>query len=315
MPDAYAQMQSDPNAFYVQPQFSAEHGASSFPAGFADPNAYYHQHGMAPATLAPSLAGRAGAGTSGSSSMAGAQAGPGRLKWSRIALLILGVAVVGFGVVSLINTNKAASDRAHAAVSSTKNAATGLAAGGSGPALKIKPPASAATGIAVTPAGGAHHGSAAARMHRSMARMPGMPGMSGTHMRVRGRHAALVRGGGAAGGASALGTRRGLRGRSATSLPYTGASSWVAALIGVLALAAGVFVQYKALAIGETAAMYRRGPLLRPFWLLALTIRNAPHAAAYVARTMPEVAAAWLRARAALDARGVECDFVSTRRG
>jgi len=107
----------------------------------------------------------------------------------------------------------------------------------------------------------------------------------------------------------------GRRGRAgAQALPYTGASTWIAAVIGLLMLAAGVFVQYKALAIGDTAAMYRRGPLLRPFWLVALTIRNAPHAAAYVARRMPEIARAYVRACSALDARGVESDYVSARR-
>jgi LPXTG-motif cell wall-anchored protein len=51
---------------------------------------------------------------------------------------------------------------------------------------------------------------------------------------------------------------------SADALPYTGAESWIAAGLGVLLLALGIVVHVKAVRIGMTAMLYRRGILLRP---------------------------------------------------
>jgi len=93
-------MQTDHNAFYVQPQFSADQG--QYPAGFVDPSAYYHQHGMAPVQPSP-LTAIATPPASG-----GVYAGPGQIKWSRIALLIVGVAVVGFAVINLVGSSSSA---------------------------------------------------------------------------------------------------------------------------------------------------------------------------------------------------------------
>lgn len=51
---------------------------------------------------------------------------------------------------------------------------------------------------------------------------------------------------------------------AATSLPYTGAEHWIAAILGALLLTTGIAMQRNATRIGESASLYRRGPLLRP---------------------------------------------------
>ena len=95
MSELHQQMQSDHNAYYVQPQFSADQ--APYPSGFADPSAYYHQHGMAaPAQSSPLTP------IATPVSASSVDAGPGRIKWSRIAMLIAGVAIVGVAVVNMV---------------------------------------------------------------------------------------------------------------------------------------------------------------------------------------------------------------------
>ncbi|MCW2949996.1 MAG: hypothetical protein JWN41_1009 [Thermoleophilia bacterium] len=53
-------------------------------------------------------------------------------------------------------------------------------------------------------------------------------------------------------------------GGGTAELPYTGASTWIAAIIGVMALLVGVLLHINAVRIGMTAMLYRRGILLRP---------------------------------------------------
>lgn len=53
------------------------------------------------------------------------------------------------------------------------------------------------------------------------------------------------------------------RNGSHASLPYTGASSWVAACLGIALLAGGVTIQRRADDVGVFALTHRRGPLLR----------------------------------------------------
>jgi LPXTG-motif cell wall-anchored protein len=52
--------------------------------------------------------------------------------------------------------------------------------------------------------------------------------------------------------------------RGAGQLPRTGAPVWLAAVIGLVLLAAGLWTQLNAVRIGATAMLYRRGPALRP---------------------------------------------------
>jgi len=54
------------------------------------------------------------------------------------------------------------------------------------------------------------------------------------------------------------------RGGGAASLPYTGASEWIAALLGILLLGSGLYLRRNAVEVVDTASMYQRGPLLRP---------------------------------------------------
>jgi hypothetical protein len=59
--------------------------------------------------------------------------------------------------------------------------------------------------------------------------------------------------------------------RPAAALPYTGAPTWLAGIIGTLLVVLGVGVQLRAPTIASTASQYRRGPLLRPIWLITRT--------------------------------------------
>jgi len=63
-------------------------------------------------------------------------------------------------------------------------------------------------------------------------------------------------------------------GGTAGELPYTGAATWIAAIIGALALLLGVLVHVNAVRIGMTAILYRRGILLRPTDLARLAHRR-----------------------------------------
>ncbi|MCW2972346.1 MAG: hypothetical protein JWN72_619, partial [Thermoleophilia bacterium] len=72
----------------------------------------------------------------------------------------------------------------------------------------------------------------------------------------------------AAAGATATG------GGTAGELPYTGAASWIAAIIGLIALTLGILVHVNAVRIGMTALLYRRGILLRPTDLARLAHRR-----------------------------------------
>lgn len=53
-------------------------------------------------------------------------------------------------------------------------------------------------------------------------------------------------------------------GGPAAELPYTGAETWIVAILGILVLTIGILVQINAVRIGMTAMLYRRGILLRP---------------------------------------------------
>lgn len=333
---------TDPNAFYVQPQMPDGSGMYTQP-GMISPDygmahgqpqiSYGYEHGMQPAE--PRL-------TPIAAEIPPPSRRDGRIKWGRMLVLVIGVAVVGFAVVNL--TSSARSDAAKArakakqagiakVAGSQAQTAAGAAidpattpGGGAAGAIGVMPPppTSAQPTVAKLPApvkarAAAKQTGANGPSHST--RAPGAGYRPSTPKRSSGNHPAAITGshGGAAaaiggGGAGRSAVRAGGRGAAGQPLPYTGASTWIAALLGVTLLAAGVFIQYKALAIGETAAMYRRGPLLRPFWLIALTIRNVPHATAYVARATPGIKRGLARLQELLDERGDDSEFVSARR-
>jgi hypothetical protein len=60
--------------------------------------------------------------------------------------------------------------------------------------------------------------------------------------------------------------------RAKPKLPYTGAPLWLAAILGLFFVSIGVASQRQAETIGDIPNHYRRGPLLRPFWLLQRSI-------------------------------------------
>lgn len=86
------------------------------------------------------------------------------------------------------------------------------------------------------------------------------------------RSAARIAGGGAiarttipASAAAATTARHTVAGGGGNAqLPYTGAESWIAAILGLIALALGICFHVNAVRIGMTAMLYRRGILLRP---------------------------------------------------
>jgi hypothetical protein len=64
--------------------------------------------------------------------------------------------------------------------------------------------------------------------------------------------------------APAVAPRTAVRGGGATELPYTGAETWIVAILGIMILLVGILIQINAVRIGMTAMLYRRGILLRP---------------------------------------------------
>jgi hypothetical protein len=200
-----------------------------------------------------------------------------RVRWGRLLLVFAGILLLGFGAWNM----------GHAASSGTKRAGTKVVSGGgtgssvnevaiadadaagtanldsSGgilPAPKVAPTAAPAT----VPTPKVVHRRAAVhrivRRHVTPRRIAAGGG-AGFATRARTAHAApaaarvvprYVRGAGAG--------RPGAQGE----LPYTGLSTWIAAILGMLLLGIGICVQVNAVRIAATAILYRRGILLRP---------------------------------------------------
>ena len=81
-------------------------------------------------------------------------------------------------------------------------------------------------------------------------------------------------------------------GTDAPQLPFTGASTWVAALLGVCLLALGIVLHVQAVRVGMIAVLYRRGILLRPVDCARLArTRGLPRARVPLSRLL-----AWLLA-------------------
>lgn len=209
-----------------------------------------------------------------------------RLRWGRLLLLIIGVALVALAVVNVRSPHEQAGGNAGAASGKARDIAgddaSAFPVGGSpvadsssdtdtsdgAPTDAIAPVGSDATLDATTaepPVVSGGGGAAPAARHADARRLHAASRQHARHARTgftrRGR--AAVGGGGAPG---------------ASSLPYTGASTWIAAMIGAMLLGIGMIVQLRAMQIGEAASLYRRGPLLRPAFLVALMVRNAARA-------------------------------------
>ncbi|MCW2956104.1 MAG: hypothetical protein JWO69_973 [Thermoleophilia bacterium] len=178
-----------------------------------------------------------------------------RVRWGRILLMLVGLALVGFG-----------SWQAFAGGVATD--ATPRTVGGGGgmdipaPARTIAPAVVAPSTPTTTPAAKSAPRTAA---KRAAAKRAAAKRATAKRVAARAAAAAPVATMAAARGAGASPTAAmPVAGGGAGALPYTGIETWIAAILGVLLLTIGVCVHVNAVRIGMTAMLYRRGILLRP---------------------------------------------------
>lgn len=188
------------------------------------------------------------------------------MRWGRLAVLVIAIGLLAFAVANMFtgSPSKPTGKQGDTPISVSRSVGTGddlngaapgstlsrapVAGGGGTPTVR-RNPARRQRAIAARRARAAQ-ARAAARAHRGMAART--------------------------------------RGSGASSLPYTGASSWIAALIGILLLGTGIIVQLKAVAIADTASLYQRGPLLRPAALVSSAIDHMHQALPLLSTRMEE---------------------------
>lgn len=172
----------------------------------------------------------------------GAPATATRLRWGRLLLAIAGIALVAIAIWSAGATTSPAAKDAPSAARDIGGATT--------PLTKDEPAKDAATAAAGADAKGAAIVDSAPTDPIVVPRVAKVARPAATAPAAA---TAPVTGGG---GPAAT--------TSDAPLPYTGAETWIAAILGVLILGLGIAVQINAVRIGMTAMLYRRGILLRP---------------------------------------------------
>jgi hypothetical protein len=208
----------------------------------------------------------------------GAAATVTRVRWGRLLLVFAGVVLLGFGAwnMSRSATSAGASHGGAAVVS-------GGGAGSSASDIDIADSDAAGTANLDSTGGvTADLPTVAPKAAPATLPTPHATKRTITHRRANVRHVArrVAAGGGAglaatsrtaqAAPAAARVLPRAARvsgaGRAAATgeLPYTGFSTWIAAILGILLLGIGICVQVNAVRIAATAILYRRGILLRP---------------------------------------------------
>lgn len=195
-----------------------------------------------------------------------------RVRWGRILLVFLAVALGGFGIWNAIGA--AGSDGKSGTTPGARNAGGGLVDSpkldATDEARQARVPSTPKVAAATTPSRDARAARTAPRRRaaarRSTVRKPARRAAGGgagtTATRPVRAQAAPHRSVAAAG--PKVGVHAAGGGEGNAALPYTGAETWIAAILGVLILTCGVLLQVHAVRIGMTALLYRRGILLRP---------------------------------------------------
>jgi hypothetical protein len=177
------------------------------------------------------------------------------MRWTRIAVVILGAAILTFAVGNMLKT-----------LSSDKTKTAGTAIG----AADIDTLGFDSGNDANRPLNAAARASEAATAKKSG---PARPAMSshkhGKQHKHKGHHAKKGLGSAAvlaaqSSPASAKGSGARANGSGANGLPMTGAPTWLAGLLGAMFVMAGIMLQLRAEDVGEVASQYQRGPALRP---------------------------------------------------
>ncbi|MCW2923042.1 MAG: hypothetical protein JWM98_446 [Thermoleophilia bacterium] len=187
-----------------------------------------------------------------------------RVRWGRLVPVIAGIALIAFGVWTFATGNVPGSG-------SHRSGQTVSGGGGTADDVDVAKSERADNTLAITPPATTPKVTA-----------PKVPARRSTGHHTTHRVAGT-------GGTGAIGTPRAVAapgtvpartvgggGGPAAQLPYTGASTWIAAIIGLLLLAVGICVHVNAVRIGMTAMLYRRGILLRPLECARLAQSHAP---------------------------------------
>ncbi|MBC7462421.1 MAG: hypothetical protein H7287_13775 [Thermoleophilia bacterium] len=195
-----------------------------------------------------------------------------RVRWGRLFLVVVGVALVGVGGwAALHGSGSTAAPADSVGISPTvSGGGTSDAKSGTdarvtiGTPKVVAPKVASAKVAAIRTAAARKAAARRAAARRVAARAAAVAPMVAAAPRV----AAAATSAPTTAGATATG------GGTAGQLPYTGAASWIAAIIGLIALMLGILVHINAVRIGMTALLYRRGILLRPTDLARLAHRR-----------------------------------------
>jgi LPXTG-motif cell wall-anchored protein len=172
-------------------------------------------------------------------------------KWTRYAIVILGAAIVTFAGGNAYQSLKSAGPESGGKTESTATDATTdeLDFDGTSQASDLSSLDSDAAAADKAPSANAND--AATSTPKPAAKPPKPAG---------GKHVAARHGGKHAAGPHAVAGA----GTGPDGLPMTGASTWIAALAGMLFLGGGLMLHLRAEEVAETASGYQRGPALRP---------------------------------------------------
>ncbi len=193
-----------------------------------------------------------------------------RMRWGRLTVVLVGIALIAFGAWT------ATSQPSTSTKQSSGPATSGSIVSGGG--ASNDPLGIAAAPRQVTAAPKVARANTATKSQtkanaKAKASRSTRPAASKGAAKRPARHNARTRRGAVAGGggfavASANAAAGGGAGAPATprsgELPMTGLATWIAAILGALALTLGICIHVNAVRLGMTAMLYRRGILLRP---------------------------------------------------
>lgn len=197
-----------------------------------------------------------------------------RFRWGRMGVVVTLIALLGFSVsnMAMHGFGRSAGNPATRDATSIANSDSWAPGGGDAGAGEQAPASTPPTRHALPAQATTHSTGRAATAHGT--RAANTRGHSAPN-----RHRRSASGGGSG---AVLGLRVGSQvaqarthtatrtGRvaAATGLPRTGAPSWLAVVLGMTLLLVGISMHVNAMKIGATALLYRRGPLLRPSYLV-----------------------------------------------
>lgn len=219
-----------------------------------------------------------------------------RVRWGRMLLMLIGIGLVGVAIWASIATAAKGPSSSAKAIDSIGLARTAEGGGSDDVDLAraarthaLAPKAIAPAPKAAAPNLAARRAAAATRAaaaRRAAARTAAARKVAAR--RAAARTAAVTAAGAGtaalataptAAAATVASARTATGGGATAELPYTGAATWIAAIIGIAALTLGILFHFNAVRIGMTAMLYRRGILLRPVDCARLAHRRGiPHA-------------------------------------